>query len=272
MYIVDDDKNVAMQNLGGSQDDTRSRSADSSSVTRIDAQEVENKRFSRYVFGSIFGVVDKVPGMSNLKKAASQVGDAIVNPNGEMKSTQSVVHHATIDPKTTLSSQPMTNPIAAKLYRLKESILTQGYLTRKVGSLTNCSSLCPHFLSHSQGIKSDHEKDERLYVVLSKFGLISFYRSKKEFEANPTDSSLIRPLDVSDYRLRIVTSASDEGMLDDSISTAGRGLAAQFLLFEMRLEPKDVASRNRIWTLRCDTNDELETWTDGFTKFTSVIN
>ena len=101
---------------------------------------------------------------------------------------------------------------------------------------------------------------------------MSFYRSKKEFETNPTDSSLIRPLDITDYKLRIVTSASDDVILDDSISSAGRGLAAQFLLFEMRLEPKDLASRNRIWTLRCDTNDELETWTDGLTKFTSVIN
>ena len=123
-----------MQNLGGSQDDNRSQ-PDSNSVTRIDTQEVEDRRFSRYVLGSIFGVVDKVPGVSKLKKAATKVGDSIVNPNGEMKNTQSVVH-TSIDPKTTVSSQPMTNPIAAKLYRLKESILIQGYLTRKVNSLT----------------------------------------------------------------------------------------------------------------------------------------
>ncbi len=257
-----------MQNLGSDQESV----SDANTVTRIDTEEVQNKRFSRYVFGSIFGVVDKVPGVNKLKQAASKVSDSITNPNGEMKSTQSVVHTST-DPKATVSSQPMTNPIAAKLYRLKESILVQGYLTRKVNSLTySLTYSLTHSLTYSQGIKSDHEKDERLYVVLSKFGLVSFYRSKKEFEANPTDSSLIRPLDIADYRLRIVTSASDDALLDDSISTAGRGLAAQFLLFEMRLEPKDLASRNRIWTFRCDTNDELETWTDGLTKFTSVIN
>jgi hypothetical protein len=244
----EDDKTVAMKNLGSDQESV----SEATTVTRIDSEEVQNKRFSRYVFGSIFGAVDKVPGVNKLKQAASIVSDSIANPNGEMKSTQSVVH-TSIDPKATVSSQPMTNPMAAKLYRLKESILVQGYLTRK-------------------GIKSDHEKDERLYVVLSKFSFLSFYRSKKEFETNPTDSSLIRPLDIADYKLRIVTSASDEGTLDDTISTAGKGLAAQFLLFEMRLEPKDVASRNRIWTFRCDTNDELETWTDGLTKFTSVIN
>ena len=116
-----------MQNLGSDQE--------SVSVTRIDSEEVQNKRFSRYVFGSIFGVVNSVPGVKKLKQAASKVSDSIANPNGEMKSTQSVVH-TSIDPKATVSSQPMTNPMAAKLYRLKESILVQGYLTRKVNSLT----------------------------------------------------------------------------------------------------------------------------------------
>ena len=80
-----------------------------------------------------------------------------------------------------------------------------------------------------------------------------------------------RPLDVRSYRLQVVTNANVSDVASDTMSLAGRRLATQQLLFEMRLVPSDGQAHMRSWLLRCDTEDELAAWVEAFSKFVTLI-
>ena len=120
-------------------------------------------------------------------------------------------------------------------------------------------------------MKEEREKDERNYTVLTTRGALLFYASRSEHQNKTDEGMKYRPLDVRSYRLQVVTTANVSDVTSDTMSLAGRKLATQQLLFEMRLLPLDDQSRMRMWVLRCDTEEELDSWVESLTKFITLV-
>lgn len=93
-----------------------------------------------------------------------------------------------------------------------------------------------------KGIMSSKPEWSRKYFVL-KGSDMYYYKSREDFDADPSKSIKNRPISVSSYVLRKI---SDEPP------------------FEFELKPESDDDDRRMWRFRCDTVDEMKTWMDAF--------
>lgn len=95
-----------------------------------------------------------------------------------------------------------------------------------------------------KGMMSSKPDWSRKYFVLKGSDMF-YYKSREDFEADPSKSIKNRPIGVSRYVLR-------------KISEKDRPP------FEFELKPESDDDDRRLWRFRCDTVDEMNAWMDAF--------
>mmetsp|Transcript_27981 Transcript_27981/g.47271 ORF Transcript_27981/g.47271 Transcript_27981/m.47271 type:complete len:408 (+) Transcript_27981:107-1330(+) len=95
-----------------------------------------------------------------------------------------------------------------------------------------------------KGMMSSKPDWSRKYFVLKGSDMF-YYKSREDFEADPSKSIKNRPIGVSRYVLK-------------KISDKDRPP------FEFELKPESDDDDRRLWRFRCDTVDEMKAWMDAF--------
>lgn len=95
-----------------------------------------------------------------------------------------------------------------------------------------------------KGMMSSKPDWSRKYFVLKGSDMF-YYKSREDFEADPSKSIKNRPIGVSRYVLK-------------KISEKDRPP------FEFELKPESDDDDRRLWRFRCDTVDEMNAWMDAF--------
>lgn len=114
-------------------------------------------------------------------------------------------------------------------------------------AVTNQKLFMEGYLSKmgEKGLMSTKPDWSRKYFVL-KGSEMFYYKSREDFEADPSKSIKNRPISVARYVLRQISEKENPP-------------------FEFELRPESDEDDRRMWRFRCDTVDEMKTWMDAFT-------
>ncbi len=134
-----------------------------------------------------------------------------------------------------------------------KSVICEGYFLKR-GIMT--------------GEKVIGNKWERRYFVLLHNGYLFYYKTRQEFRDDPKNSLKERPLELSEFKIKVIENANntvedDKVSVYSSTSSSGRpfgGTDEVKMVFQIDLLPIDRLSRR--WSLRCDTEEELEMWVE----------
>ncbi len=136
-----------------------------------------------------------------------------------------------------------------------KKVAMQGYLVKRSSDGE---------MGKSAGIR----KWERRYFVLLRNGYLFYYRTRQDYRDDANNTLKERPLELDEYKIVSLRTTEDQLADDDKasvisgMSTASAKLSRQQgdmnMIFQIELVPEDALSRK--WSLRCDTEEELDAW------------
>jgi len=193
----------------------------SSGSSYIDSKKKKRLDFFSYLF--------KTPSQSEQDKSSSSGAGGLGDHNTNMNND---------DNQETYENHAGSNM----------SIVMEGYLT--IGSSSELQPISKA-TSNTMGI----DQWTRRYLILLPRGFVYIYKSRQSYRSHPTSPIYTRPLRLSDFYIRVM----NENMDDDKSLKSN--------VFQISLVPRENESfdegtsfRNH-WLLRCDTEEELNIWT-----------
>jgi hypothetical protein len=141
----------------------------------------------------------------------------------------------------------------------KNEIILEGYLLKKG--------------SYATAVGNTTEPWERRYFIMNRSAHLYLYKNRQDFRSNPRQPIYLRPLDLHEYLIEIFNSEDPFTNRELSIETTSTltaekrssGNISSGPKFQITLKPKESREEGteyvrQDWVLRCDTQEELETW------------
>jgi hypothetical protein len=148
--------------------------------------------------------------------------------------------------------------------------------------------LCEGYLLKCNFLKTDKvdsRKWERRYCILQN-GFLFSYKTRQEYRDDPKKSLKERPLELQDFKIIMFNQNAkypspkddDQKSVASSMSFLAGKSSEVKMVFQINLLPMDQLSSR--WSFRCDTEEELENWTEAlkqacpycFENVESVVN
>jgi hypothetical protein len=151
----------------------------------------------------------------------------------------------------------------------KTSSATSGDLSPTGNKMNTKNVICEgYFLKRGvlSGEKAGASKWERRYFVLLQNGYLFYYKTRQEYREDPKNSLKERPLELAEFKVVVIQNAKnplDDDQMSVYSSEGTKSLAKNSeikMVFQIDLLPIDHLSRR--WSLRCDTEEELEMWVE----------